>query len=79
MRLSIRHPEHTDAHDNAVLGCGVDAKGVKHLHGPALSQTMKDWDRTSLLNGKTTQQIPKQHAKSAMSRIDSNTADRDFF
>lgn len=79
MRLSIRHPEHTNAAGNAVHGCGVDAKGVKNLHGPALSQTMKDWVRTSLLNGNTTQQILKQHAKSAMPRIDSNTADRDCF
>ncbi len=79
MRLSIRHPDHTDAKGNPVHGCGVDAKGVKHLHGPALSQTMKDWVRTSLLNGSTTQQILKQHAKSAMPRIDSNTADRDCF
>ena len=33
MRLSIRNSDHTDAHGNAVHGCGVDAKGVKHLHG----------------------------------------------
>lgn len=55
MRLSIRHPEHTNAAGNAVHGCGVDAKGVKHLHEPALSQTMKDWVRTSLLKGNTTE------------------------
>jgi len=72
MRLSIRHSDHTDAHGNSVHGC-------KHLHGPALSQTMKDWVRTSLFNGSTTQRILKQHAKSAMPRIDSNTADRDCF
>ncbi|DBA98285.1 TPA: hypothetical protein ACH3X1_001206 [Trebouxia sp. C0004] len=48
MRLSIRHPEHTDAHGNAIHGCGVDAKGVKHLHGPPLSQTVKDWHSESV-------------------------------
>ena len=79
MRLSIRHSDHTDAHGNAVHGCGVDAKGVKHLHGPALSQTMKDWVRTSLFNGSTIQRILKQHAKSAMPPINSNTADTDCF
>ena len=68
MRLSIRHSDHTDAHGNFVHGC-------KHLHGPALSQSMKDWVRTSLLNGSTTQRILKQHAKSAMPPINSKTAD----
>ncbi len=72
MRLSIRHSDHTDAHGNSVHGC-------KHLHGPALSQTMKDWVRTSLFNGSTTQRILKQHAKSAMPPINSNTADTDCF
>ncbi len=34
MHLAIRHPDHTDAKGNAVHGCEVDAKDVKHLHGP---------------------------------------------
>ena len=43
MHLTIRHPQHTDAAGNVIHGCGTDAKGVKELHGPAL--TMKDWVR----------------------------------
>ncbi|DBA90827.1 TPA: hypothetical protein ACH3X1_004029 [Trebouxia sp. C0004] len=64
----------------AMLSMAVEQMpSMKHLHGPALSQTMKDWVRTSLWNGNTTQQILKQHAMSAMPRIDSNTADSDCF
>ena len=45
---------------------------------PAWTCSVSDNEvRTSLLTGNTTQQILKQHAKSAMSCIDSNTADRD--
>ena len=78
-QLTIRHEEHTDAAGHHVHGCHMVGKGVKHLHGPALSQTMKEWVRTRLLNGDTTRQIMAQHTKSALPRTEAGTADRDCF
>ena len=40
---------------------------------------MKDWVRTKLLDGCTTQQIIAQHTKSALPCIEDGTADRDCF
>lgn len=79
VQLTVKHPQHTDAAGSHVHGCRIANKGVKHLHGPSLSQTMKDWVRTKLLDGCTTQQIIAQHTKSALPRIEDGTADRDCF
>ncbi|DBA85112.1 TPA: hypothetical protein ACH3X2_005835 [Trebouxia sp. C0005] len=57
MRLSVRQSQHSGAAGNLVHGNNIHEQDVKHNHAPGLSQKIKDWVRSQLLDGQTAQQI----------------------
>ncbi|KAL3144262.1 hypothetical protein ABBQ32_004035 [Trebouxia sp. C0010 RCD-2024] len=79
MQLSVKHPRHTDAAGNPVHGSHILSQDVQHNHAPSMSYKMKEWIRSQLLDGQTTQQIMAKHAKSALPQIESGKADRDCY
>ena len=79
MKLSVRHSAHTDAAGELVHGSSIPEQDVKYNHAPVLSRKVKDWVRSQLLDAQSSQQIMAKHAKSALPRIESGTADRDCY
>ena len=79
-RLTVRHSQHSDAADRLVHGTYVYEQDVKHNHeqhfkhnhAPGLSQKMKDWVHSQLLDGQIIQQINTQSRLTASHTSRSN-------